>query len=87
MKHENDDLREGLAVLKPIKGSLKARAPLLWLQWKRWDGMHGQTRNQENFEKLWKTFVSATTEEGILLPVAWLTLRAMNAEVTPPPSP
>ncbi len=87
IKHENDNLRQGVAAAQRTKGSLKAKAPLLWLQWKRWDGLHGQTRNQENYEKLWKSFVSASTPEGQQQPVAWLTLRAMSSEASPPSSP
>lgn len=75
MKHENDEVRKGLAAAQRSKGSLKAKAPLLWLQWRRWDGLSGQTRNQENFEKLWKGFVVAEGQEGRQMPVAWLTLR------------
>lgn len=78
VKHEVDDQRELLASRCRQKGSLKVKAPLLWLHWRRWDGAQGQTRNQENWEQLWKTFVSRTCEDEAgnhwRQPVAWLTI-------------
>jgi len=80
LKHNNTDIRECVSSLTTAKGALRAVAPLLWLEWKSWDGTRGQTRSQENYEKLWKTFVQSVDESGRNLPVAWLTLRNLGPD-------
>jgi hypothetical protein len=85
MKHENDDARSMLSQYSVDKGTLRAAAPMLWLEWKRWDDLRGQTRNQENFDKAWQNFVYVTDGCGRRTPVAWLTLRSMPARPESPP--
>ena len=65
--------------------------PLLWLQWKSWNGNLGQTKNKGAFDNLWEGFVRARPEENELeAPVAWLTIRSevgpSGCRLLPPPS-
>lgn len=76
VKHENADLRHRVRSLSAARGELRQQAPIPWLRWTRIDGSSGKTRNQENYEKLWKTFVHTTEEDGQKVPVAWLTICA-----------
>lgn len=85
MKHENDDVRDQLSMYSVNKGTLRSAAPLLWLEWKRWGDVRGQTRNQENFDKAWKNFVHFVDGYGRKMPVAWLTLRSMPPNTYSPP--
>lgn len=83
MKHENDNIRNSLQSHYHIdKGTLRSTAPLLWFEWRRWDEVRGQTRNQENFDKVWKRLVwvdGGEVGKGEKVPVAWVTLRSVDS--------
>lgn len=85
MKRENDGLRDELALQHINKGTLRTTAPLLWFEWKRWDDQRGQTRNQENFDKAWKSFVRFDDGRGQKVSVAWLTVRSTMSPDTESP--
>lgn len=55
------------------KGTLKIMAPIPWLRWAGCDGESGQTRNQENWDKMWKSFsyCSCSGQEQL---IAWVTI-------------
>ena len=77
MKHENASSRDNVVANLAEKGALRIAAPLLWLQGKRCDGSKCQTRNQENYENVWKSLTHTTLPNGSRIPVAWLTIRAL----------
>lgn len=79
-KAENDCVRESVAARYRQKGVLKTKAPLPWLQWKRFDGAHGQTRNQENWDRIWSSFDHCVLDSGEVQPIAWLTINPNTRE-------
>lgn len=83
MKSENAESREQVVAQSPDKGALRATVPLLWLQGKRCDGSKCQTRNQENWENVWKSLTHTALPDGSQVPVAWLTLRAFPSPGSP----
>lgn len=75
MKQHNEDVRGRFVQGDVGKGELKAKAPLVWLEWIASDGHRGQTRNQENYDRIWHRCVKHETEEGQIIPTAWVSLR------------
>lgn len=58
-------------------------APLLWLEWRFGEDMRGQTRNQENWEGVWRRLIRVERQgQKGHVPVAWVTLRRMERDGT-----
>lgn len=73
LKDRNEYRRKHVSLVTKEHGALKAQAPLPWLLYKLPDGTSGQTRNQENFDKMWGKCVSS--EEGLGPPIRFLTVQ------------
>jgi hypothetical protein len=57
--------RANVASARHGKGALKSEAPIPWLSWTTSSGRHGQTRNRENFCKIWQVNVEGLLKMGI----------------------
>lgn len=80
IKDENEQLRDHLSRSRSRKGSLRTDAPLIWLRWRSSDGRRGQTRNEKNYQDLWRGLVQVPSgRDGRMIDVAWLTLSPLNA--------
>lgn len=72
-KAQNEEHRDFLWSVTRQKGVLKTEAPLPWLHWRGCHDDHGQTRNQQNWDKMWYKFLTCSCSEREQL-VAWVTI-------------